>query len=77
MPDLFNVDKNHVTFQLLLQWTRIKKKKNSVYESDIPVTLKKVKVTKTWYELVDPKQGYGNAKFEKPHFNSVHEKGND
>ena len=28
----------------------------------------------TWYELVDSKQGYNKAKFEKPHLNSVHEK---
>ena len=31
----------------------------------------------SWYELVDSKQGYNNAKFEKPHLNSVHEKAND
>ena len=31
----------------------------------------------TWYELVDPKQGYNYAKFEKPHMNTVHEKAND
>ena len=31
----------------------------------------------TWYELVDPKQGYNNAKLEKPHLNCVCEKNND
>ena len=31
----------------------------------------------TWYGLVDPKQDYNNAKFEKPRLNSVHEKAND
>ena len=31
----------------------------------------------TWYELVNPKQGYDNAKFEKPRLNSVREKAND
>ena len=30
-----------------------------------------------WYELVDPKQGYNNAKFEKPCFNRVYEKANN
>ena len=30
-----------------------------------------------WYELVDPKQGYNNVKFEKPHLNSVCQKAND
>ena len=29
------------------------------------------------YELVDSKQGYNNAKFEKPCLNSVHEKANN
>ena len=31
----------------------------------------------TWYELADPNQGSNNAKFEKPHLNSVRERAND
>ena len=38
------------------------------------MTLKQGQGHQTWYELVDPKQGYNNAKFEKPRLNSVHEK---
>ena len=30
----------------------------------------------TRYELLDPKQGYNHAKFEKPSLNSVHQKTN-
>ena len=30
-----------------------------------------------WYELIDPIQGYNNAKFETLHSNSVREKAND
>ena len=30
----------------------------------------------TWYELVNPKQGYNHAKFERPSLNSVHQKVN-
>ena len=41
------------------------------------MTLKQGHGHQTWYELVDPKQGYNNAKFEKPRLNSVHEKAND
>ena len=46
-------------------------------DSNIPVTLKQGQGHQTWYELVDPKQGYNYAKFEKPHMNTVHEKAND
>ena len=35
------------------------------------MTLKYGRGNQTWYELVDPKQGYNYAKFEKPPFNSV------
>ena len=31
----------------------------------------------TWYDLVDPKEGYNNANFEKPRLNGVHEKVNN
>ena len=49
----------------------------AVCDSDTPVTLKKCQVLQTWYELVDPKQGYNNAKFEKPCLHSVCEKANN
>ena len=32
---------------------------------------------KTWYEIVDPKQDYNNAKCEKPRFRIVRETAND
>ena len=35
------------------------------------VTLEQGQGHQTWYELVDPKQGYDYAKFEKPCMNSV------
>ena len=41
------------------------------------VTLKQGQSHQTWHELVDPKQGYNNAKFEKSCANSVHEKAID
>ena len=40
------------------------------------MTIKQGQGLQTWYELVDPKQGYNNAKFEKPHLNSACEKAN-
>ena len=42
-----------------------------------PVTLKQGQGHQTWYEVVDPRQGYNTAKFERPHLNSVYEKEND
>ena len=33
-------------------------------------------LTKTCYELIDPKQGYNKAKIQKPHLNSVCKKAN-
>ena len=50
------------------------KKQLAVYDSDTPVTLKNGQGYQTWYELVDPKQGYNNAKFKKPRLNGVREK---
>ena len=47
------------------------KKQFAVYDSDTPVTLKQSQGHQKWYELVDPKQGYNNAKFGKPYSNSV------
>ena len=45
--------------------------------SEKPVTWKQGQGHQTWYGLVDPKQGNNNAKFEKPHVNSVCERAND
>ena len=42
------------------------KKQSAVHDSDIPVTLNKAKVIKTWYALLDREQGYNNAKFGRP-----------
>ena len=39
------------------------------------MTLKQGESQQTWYELVDPKQGYNHAKFERPPLNSVCPKG--
>ena len=46
-------------------------------DSNIPVTLKQGQGHQTWYELVDTKQGYSNAKFEKSRLNGVREKAKD
>ena len=53
------------------------KKQFAIYDCDTSVTLTQGQGHQTRYELVDPKRGYNNAKFEKPCFNSVHEKTND
>ena len=50
-------------------------KQFAVYVSETSVTLKQGQ--QNWYKLVDPKQGYNNAKFEKPCLNSVCWKAND
>ena len=44
------------------------------YDSDTAATLKQGQGHQTWNELVDPKQGYDNAKFKKPLLNSANEK---
>ena len=41
------------------------------YDSDIPVTLKYGQSPQHWYELLDPRQDYNHAKFERPPLNSV------
>ena len=41
-------------------------KQFAVYDSNIPVTLKQGHGHQTWYELLDPKQGYYCAQFERP-----------
>ena len=43
-----------------------KKKALSVYDFDIPVTVKQDDDHETWYTLLDPKQGYNHSKFERP-----------
>ena len=53
------------------------KKQFAVYDSNKSVTLKQGQGHQTWYELVDPKQGYDNGKFEKLCLNSVCEKANN
>ena len=50
---------------------------NLQFDSDTPVTLKQGQGHQTWYELVESKQGYNNAKFEKSCLNSVCERAND
>ena len=74
MPDLFNVCKNDTNLNCGRQES---KKQFAVYNSDIPVTFKRGQGHQTRYELVDPKQGYNNAKFERPRLYNVHEKAND
>ena len=41
-----------------------KKRKEKNYDSDTPVALNQGQGHQTWYEFVDPKQGYNSAKFE-------------
>ena len=60
-----------------LNYSRQKPKRKFVfYDSNTPVTLTHGQGYQTWYEWVDPKQGYNLAKFEKSRLNSVHEKVN-
>ena len=54
-----------------LNYSRQKSKKHTVKISDTPVTLKQGQGHKAWYELVDPKQGYNHAKFERSCLNSA------
>ena len=48
------------------------RKQFALYDSYTPVTLKQGQGHQAWNELVDPKQGYNHAKFERPPFNNVH-----
>ena len=52
------------------------KQRFAVHDSDTPVTLKQGQGNQTWYELVDPKEGY-NAQFRKSCLNSDRERAND
>ena len=74
VPDLFMYIR---TIQRLNYNRQKSRKQVAVYESDIPMTLKQGQGHKTWYELVDAKHSYNDAKFEKPRLNSVREKAND
>ena len=53
------------------------KKQFAVYDSDTSLILNQGQGHQTWYELVDPKQGYNNAKFENLCLKTVSEKAND
>ena len=53
------------------------RKQLAVYDSDTTVTFEQGKGHQTWYELVDYKQGYNKAKFEKSPLNSICERAND
>ena len=70
MPDLVNVCKILGTIQRLKYSGQDFKKQFAVNDSDRPMTLKQGHGHQTWYELVDPKQGYNNAKSEKPCLNN-------
>ena len=50
------------TIQRLRHSRQESKKQSAAYGSDTPVTLKQGQGHKTSNELVDPKQGYNNAK---------------
>ena len=43
------------------------KKQSAIYDSETSVALNQGQSHQTGFELVDPKQGYDNAKFEKTH----------
>ena len=47
------------------------------FKTDTPVILEQGQGHQTWNEFLDPKHGYKDAKFEKPHLNSVCEKAHD
>ena len=52
-------------------------KGNLQFDSDTIDSLKQGQGHQTWYKLVDPKQGYNNAKFEKSRLNSICQRAND
>ena len=47
-----------------------------MYISDTAVILKQCQGRKTYNDNADPEQGSKHAKFDRPRFYSVHEKGN-
>ena len=62
MPDLFHVCR---VIQHLNSSGQESQKQFAVYDSDTPVTWKQGQGQQTWYELVDSKQGYNNARLTK------------
>ena len=62
------------TIQHLSYNTQESKRQSALYDSEKSVTLKQGHSHPTWYEVVDPKQGYNYAKFSGLHMNSVHKK---
>ena len=73
MPDFSIVRSNHAPFRL--QWTRIWKQ-YAIYDPDIPVTLTYGQGHQAWYELVDPKEVFSHAKFERFPLNNIRQKAN-
>ena len=65
------------TIQHLTTVDKNLKQQFAVYYSHTPVTLKQIQGHQTCYELVDHKQGYNYAQFEKPRLNSVRESANN
>ena len=72
MPDLFNVHKNHTKLD-----GQESKKQFAVSDSATRATLKQDEGHQTWYEFVNPKQCYSDAKFEKPCLNGACKRVND
>ena len=73
--NLSNVCTNYTRFQT----TEDKNPNHAIYGLHFRHTchLETRSFHQTCYELVEPKQGYNNAQFEKPHLNSASEKVND
>ena len=72
--DLSNMRKNHTSLNYTGQES---KKMHSKKQFDTSVTFKQGQGHQTWCALAHSKQGYANAKFEKPRLNSVREKPNE
>ena len=68
---------HQITIQYLNYRGQESKEQFVAYDSPTPVTLKQGQGHQTWYKLVETKQGYNNAKFEKPYSNSVCERAKD
>ena len=72
--DLFTVCSNHAPLNYIGQET----KNNLQFMSLTYLWLWNSQSHQTWYELLDPEQGYNHAKFEGPpiNINSVHQNAN-
>ena len=77
--------KNYTTFKLRCRRIYIlkkkkqektRKKKEAVYDSDIPVTLEQGQGCQTWYELEEPEQGYHNDNNNITNLNNVCDRAN-